>query len=145
MIPMGRMKDVMITGFGYSDLDAYVESAAKDQDRYICEDTHPERGMFFRSDHLAFASKGVPVMYGRGNTDSRQYGKHWADSVELKYINEIYHHPADNYDEKTWDVEGLMEDTKLFFKVGYKLSNESTFPQWKDGIEYKAIRQKQGR
>ncbi|RPH34516.1 MAG: M28 family peptidase [Bacteroidales bacterium] len=145
MIPMGRMKDVMITGFGYSDLDTYVENAAKEQDRYICDDTHPERGMFFRSDHLAFAMKGVPVMYGRGNVDSRQYGKQWADSVELKYVNEIYHHPADNYDEKTWNVEGLMEDTKLFFKVAYKLSNESTFPQWNDGIEYKAIRQKQGR
>lgn len=145
MIPMGRMKDVMITGFGYSELDAYVDSAAKKQDRYICDDTHPERGMFFRSDHLPFAQMGVPVMYARGNTDSRQYGKHWADSVESKYVTEIYHHPADNYDEKTWNVEGLMEDTKLFFAVGYRLCNESTFPQWKDGIEYKAVRQKQGR
>jgi len=145
MIPMGRMKDVMITGYGYSELDAYVDSAAKTQDRYICDDTHPERGMFFRSDHLPFAQMGVPVMYGRGNTDSRQYGKKWADSVESKYVTEIYHHPADNYDEKSWNVEGLMEDTKLFFAVGYKLSNVSTFPQWKDGIEYKDVRQKQGR
>ncbi len=145
MIPMGRMKDVMITGIGLSELDKYIEDAAKEQDRYTCDDTHPERGMFFRSDHLAFAVRGVPVIYGRGNVDSRQFGKHWADSVELKYVNEIYHHPADNYDEKTWNVEGLMEDTKLFFKVGYKISNESTFPQWTDGVEYKAIRQKQGR
>ena len=145
MIPMGRMKDVMITGYGYSELDAYVDSAAKKQDRYICDDTHPERGMFFRSDHLPFAQMGVPVIYGRGNTDSRQYGKHWADSVESKYVTEIYHHPADNYDEKSWNIEGLMEDTRLFFAVGYKLCNETTFPQWKDGIEYKAVRQKQGR
>ena len=145
MIPMGRMKDVMITGYGFSDLDAYVDSAAKKQDRYICADTHPERRMFFRSDHYVFALKGVPVMYGRGNADSRQYGNQWADSVELKYVNEIYHHSADNYDEKMWNIEGLLEDTRLFFNVGYMLSNESTFPQWKDGIEYKAIRQKQGR
>lgn len=145
MIPMGRMKDVMITGFGYSELDAYVDSAARKQDRYICDDTHPERGMFFRSDHLPFAQMGVPVMYARGNTDSRQYGKHWADSVESKYVTEIYHHPADNYDEKAWNVEGLLEDTKLFFAVGYKLCNLNTFPQWKDGNEYKAERQKQGR
>ena len=145
MIPMGRMKDVMITGYGYSELDSYVADAAKAQDRYICDDTHPERGMFFRSDHLPFAQMGVPVIYGRGNTDSRQHGKQWADSVESNYVTDIYHHPADNYDEKSWNVEGLLEDTRLFFAVGYKLCNETTFPQWKDGIEYKAVRQTQGR
>lgn len=145
MIPMGRMKDVMITGYGYSDLDALVEEAAKKQDRYVCDDTHPERGMFFRSDHFPFAVMGVPVMYGRGNSDSRKHGKQWADSVELKYIMSIYHHPADNYDEKNWDVEGLLEDTRLFFDVSYQLSNQTNFPQWNDNAPYKAIRNAQGR
>lgn len=144
MIPMGRMRDVMITGYGFSELDKYIEEAAKHQDRYICDDTHPERGMFFRSDHLPFAQKGVPVIYGRGNCDSREHGKAWADSVEIKYVNEIYHHPADNYEE-SWNVEGLMEDTKLFFKVAYQLSNETSFPKWYDGVEYKAKRDAQGR
>jgi Zn-dependent M28 family amino/carboxypeptidase len=145
MLPIGRMKDVMITGYGMSDLDAMVDSAARKQDRYICDDTHPERGMFFRSDHLPFAIAGVPVIYGRGNADSRQFGKHWADSVELRYVTEIYHHSSDNYDEKTWNVEGLIEDSKLFFNVGYQLSNDSIFPKWKDNSEYKAVRDKQGR
>jgi len=31
---------------------------------------------------------------------------------------------------------------QLLFKVGYRLSNESSFPAWKPGSEFKVIREK---
>jgi hypothetical protein len=36
----------------------------------------------------------------------------------------------------------MVEDLRLLFEVGYKLSNETTFPKWKEGSEFKAIRDK---
>ena len=39
-------------------------------------------------------------------------------------------------------MEGIVEDAQLLFDVGYTLSNESVFPGWKAGSEFKAIREK---
>jgi len=33
-----------------------------------------------------------------------------------------------------------VEDLRLFFRVGYQLANESTFPNWRPGTEFKAAR-----
>jgi hypothetical protein len=33
-----------------------------------------------------------------------------------------------------------LEDAKLLFWVGYRLSNEKTFPKWNEGSEFKDIR-----
>jgi len=30
----------------------------------------------------------------------------------------------------------------LYFNIGQKLGNETTFPKWKEGSEFKAIREK---
>jgi len=34
----------------------------------------------------------------------------------------------------------MVEDIRLLFDVGYHLSNESSFPAWKKGSEFKAYR-----
>ncbi|MCK4773235.1 MAG: peptidase M28, partial [Candidatus Krumholzibacteria bacterium] len=49
---------------------------------------------------------------------------------------------SDRYNPRTADLSGIVEDAKLFFKIGMKLSMEETFPQWRDGSEFKAIRDK---
>jgi len=36
----------------------------------------------------------------------------------------------------------MVEDARLLFSIGYRLSNESSFPKWKPGSEFKAIREK---
>jgi Zn-dependent M28 family amino/carboxypeptidase len=140
LLPLGRMKDVMITGFGQSELDDYVEKVAKKQDRYITGDPNSHTGMYFRSDHFSFARKGIPTLFARGNTDSRQFGKEWAASMEKDYIQNRYHRPADNYDPATWNFEGIAEDAILAFKVGYQLATSDVFPYWKTGSEFKRIK-----
>jgi Zn-dependent M28 family amino/carboxypeptidase len=134
------MKDVMITGFGQSELDDYVAKVATEQDRYITGDPNSHTGMYYRSDHFSFAKNGVPSIFVRGNTESRQFGKEWADSVEKDYIKNRYHRPADNYDPATWNFEGIAEDAVLAFKVGYQLSVSTDFPAWKSGSEFKNIK-----
>ena len=53
MLPIGRMKDVMITGYGQSDLDDLVARVAEKQDRYIFPDPNPHTGMRRRSSPTA--------------------------------------------------------------------------------------------
>jgi Zn-dependent M28 family amino/carboxypeptidase len=140
LLPIGRMKDVMITGFGQSELDDYAGKVAAEQDRYITGDPNSHTGMYFRSDHFSFVKKGVPSLYARGNTDSRQYGKEWTARMERDYIENRYHRPADNYDSEKWNFEGIAEDAKLAFSAGYRLATSDIFPQWKPVSEFKGIR-----
>ncbi len=141
-LPMGRMKDVTITGFGQSELDNYVADAAKTQDRYIAAEPFPENGMYYRSDHFRFAQIGVPSLFIKGWQDSREHGKEWAKQQINYYWKTAYHKPADEYNPDTTDLEGNVEDAKLFFLIGYRLANETTFPQWNKNSEFRAIREK---
>ena len=142
LLPLGRMKDVMITGYGQSELDDFVRDAATEQDRYVTGDPNPHTGMYFRSDHFSFAKKGVPSLFARGNTDSREFGKKWAAEMEQEYIRNRYHKPSDNYQPEKWNLEGIAEDAALGFSVGYKIATSEVFPRWKRGSEFKKIREK---
>jgi Zn-dependent M28 family amino/carboxypeptidase len=142
MLPIGRMKDVMLTGFGQSELDDMFAEAAADQDRYIIKDPSSHTGMYFRSDHFSFAKKGVPSSYARGNVESREHGKEWASEKEKDYLDNRYHRPADNYEPESWDLTGIAEDARLAFIVGYRLSSTDLFPSWKPGSEFRNIRKR---
>lgn len=136
MLPIGRMRDVMITGYGQSELDSLAELVATKHDRYVMGDPNSHTGMYFRSDHFPFAAKGIPAMFARGNCDSRQNGKEWATEQEKDYINNRYHRPSDNYEPDVWDFNGIREDSELMFEVGYILANTDWFPTWNRNSEF---------
>lgn len=142
MLPYGPYKDVMITGYGQSELEDYVAKFVEEYDRYILPDPNPHTGMYYRADHFSFARVGVPALFARGNCDSREHGKEWALKKEKDWIKNNYHKQTDQYDPDTWNFAGIVEDAQLFFRIGYELSNESTFPKWKEGSEFKEIRDK---
>ena len=141
MLPLGRMRDVMITGYGQSGLDDLVYEAAALHDRYVVPDPNPQTGMYYRADHFAFAMAGVPALFARGNTDHRVRGKEWTAEQERLWLENNYHKPTDRYDPETWDLEGVVEDAILAFFIGWRLAGSSDFPQWKEGSEFKAIRE----
>ncbi len=140
VLPIGRMRDVMITGYGQSELDDLIGEAALKQDRYLFPDPNAHTGMYFRSDHFSFALKGIPSLYARGNCDSREFGKEWAAEMEADYIANKYHKAADNYYPEIWDFSGIVEDAQLAFEIGYKLVTSDIYPKWKEGSEFKNIK-----
>ena len=138
----GRMKDVTLISYGQSELDKYVITAAKKQNRYVLQDQFPDHGSFFRGDQFWFARVGVPVIYGNGLFDQREKGKEYGMQKMKEYTTLHYHRPSDEYNPKIHDLLGAIEDAKLFFDVGYVLSNESFFPTWYDKSPWKKIRDK---
>ncbi|WP_289055883.1 M28 family metallopeptidase [Carboxylicivirga marina] len=142
MLPFGRCKDVMVTGYGKSDLDDILKTEAAKQNRYILPDPNAHTGMYYRSDHFSFARVGIPALFARGNNDHREKGTAYMSEKEQYWINNCYHKPNDEY-EDWWDLTGVEEDAKLLFRVGWHIANTDVYPQWKDGSEFKAIRAKQ--
>jgi Zn-dependent M28 family amino/carboxypeptidase len=140
--PNEKSNDIVITGYGQNELENYVEDAAKVQGRYISPETHPEAGHYFRSDHFSLAKVGVPAIDVSGGTDIVGKGKDYGKKQEDDYTAHHYHSQSDEYDS-TWTFEGGMQDMELLFMIGKRLAFESTWPAWKSGSEFKAIREKQ--
>ncbi len=135
----GPMKDITVIGYGLSELDQYIEAAAKEQGRTVNPDPTPEKGSYFRSDHFPFAKQGIPAIYPSGGVDHVQHGREWTLALKEKYTAEHYHKPSDEFDPN-WDLSGAVDDLRLLFKAGYRLAMETTFPNWKEGTDYRAIR-----
>jgi len=136
----GEMKDLTITGYGQSELDKYAAAEAEKQGRYVIPDPDPGKGYFFRSDHFNFAKAGIPALYASGSFESKEKGKEFIEGKTQEYLAVRYHQPQDNYIPEDWDLKGIAQDAKLLFNVGYRIANETYFPQWNEGSEFKAKR-----
>ena len=142
MQAFGKTKDIIAVGYGQSELEDYLEAAAKKQGRIVVKDSNPSAGFYFRSDHFNFAKVGIPALYTETGDDHVGKGLAFGKAQKEDYTKNRYHAPADNFEAASWDFSGMVEDLRLLFDVGYRLSNETTFPSWKDGSEFKAIRDK---
>ena len=136
---IGPMRDITIVGYGNSELDDYLAEAARTQSRVIKPDAEPEKGFYYRSDHFNFAKVGVPALYTDAGIDHVERGEAYAREQRDKYTAERYHKPGDEYDP-TWDLRGAVDDLELLFRVGYRIANEATYPNWRPGTEFRAIR-----
>ena len=139
--PNEKANDIVITGVGQNDLENYVAEVAKEQGRYIAPESHPEAGHYFRSDHFSLAKVGVPALDAKGGIDIVGKGKEFGKKLEDDYTANHYHQPSDEFNPN-WTFDGGIQDMEMLFQIGKKLASESTWPKWKDGSEFKAIREK---
>jgi Zn-dependent M28 family amino/carboxypeptidase len=136
----GPTKDITYSGKGQSELEDYLADAAKAKGRYVAPEDHPEAGHYFRSDHFSFARGGVPSLTADGGVDDVTKGKEFGKKKHDEYTELHYHQPSDEYDAKTWDLTGGIQDIGLVYLIGKKLAFSDVWPQWKTGSEFKAIR-----
>ena len=136
----GPMKDVVVVGYGNSELEDYLRVAvARQPGRYVTREPHPERGSYYRSDHFNFARHGVPALYAKSGEDSFEHGREWGSKISQEYTDQRYHSPEDEYDP-AWDLGGAALDIMLYFEIGRQLSGESTYPNWYPGNEFRGLR-----
>ena len=137
----GPAKNLTVIGKGKSQLDLYLEAAAKSEGRTPETEPTPEKGFYYRSDHFSFAKLGVPMVYFEGGDDLVTGGKAAAMAAAEDYEKNRYHAPGDEFDEK-WDWSGVMSDLKLYYRIGRMLAMTDAWPNWNDGDEFRAVRDK---
>ncbi|MGB1530912.1 MAG: M28 family peptidase [Gammaproteobacteria bacterium] len=139
ILPTGLTNDMVVVGYGASELEDLLENELVKSGRYINPDPNPEKGYFYRSDHISFAKRGVPVLYADGGFDLVAGGKEAGFLIEEEYRVDAYHGVADEYDE-SWDLDGLNQSIDVIFNISNELANSQQWPNWYDGNEFKSIR-----
>jgi Zn-dependent M28 family amino/carboxypeptidase len=138
----GETSDFSITGKGQNDLDDYVIALTKPNGWTVVGDTKPSSGSYYRSDHFNFAKVGVPALDLHNGAAAIVHDEAWGKAKLDEYNEKNYHQPSDSY-TADMNTKGMAQTTDLMYQLGYKLSNETTFPGWKAGSEFKAIRDKE--
>ncbi len=137
----GPAKNLTVIGKGKSQLDIYLEAAAKLEERTPEAEPTPEKGFYYRSDHFSFAKLGVPMLYFEGGEDLVNGGREAGAKVSEDYTTNHYHGPKDEYNED-WDWSGVMNDLRLYYRVGRMLAMSEDWPNWNEGDEFKEARDK---
>lgn len=138
-LPVGRTKDMVVIGYGASELEDRLKAVLVEQGRVIKPDSTPEAGYFYRSDHISFAKKGVPMLYADGGEDKVEGGIAAGKAAAAAYTAERYHKPMDEYSDD-WDLSGFQEDIQALFQVGRDIAKSSDWPTWYPGNEFEAAR-----
>lgn len=138
----GKAKDVILVGKGQGTLEDDLARFAQLQGRVVTEENLPERGLFFRADHFSLAKRGVPVllmMSLAGASDlvegGREAGQKWIDD----YTGNCYHAACDAW-SPDWNLDGALQDINVMFDIGHSLAYSKRWPEWKDGSEFKKLR-----
>lgn len=135
----GLAKDVTVVGPGKSQLDEFLSAALESAGRVATPNPNPEAGYYYRSDHFAFAKKGVPMLYFDGGEDLIDGGRAAGMKISEDYRKNRYHAPKDEFDD-SWDWSGVMADMQLYYRIGRSLADSSSWPNWVPGDEFRGIR-----
>ena len=137
----GPARDVMLVGGGQDSLEDDLAAAVATQGRVVTPETLPERGLFYRADHFSLARRGVPtllLMAISGAPDlvrgGRPAGQAWLDG----YMK-CYHQTCDQWDP-SWNLAGAAQDVALYLTMGQRLATTRAWPTWREGSEFKTIR-----
>jgi Zn-dependent M28 family amino/carboxypeptidase len=137
--PTGPARDVIVIGRGKSELDGYLERVVLAEGRRITDEPTPERGFYYRSDHFSLAKLGVPMIYFDGGEDLIDGGTAAGRRASEDYTANRYHAPDDEVSAITrWD--GMVADLRLYFAVGRMLAMTPAWPNWNEGDEFRAAR-----
>ena len=142
VFPSGVSNDMVVIGYGASELEDLLENELIKNNRYINPDPSPEKGFFYRSDHISFAKRGVPMLYSNNGSDLVVGGRDAAFNLSYDYTLNHYHQPSDEYSDD-WDMSGIEQTIDTIFNVSFNLSNSDDWPNWYEDNEFRSIRDKQ--
>ncbi len=139
ILPIGKTKDMIVVGYGASELEDKLEAVIKPRGMHIVPDPTPQAGYYYRSDHISLAKKGVPMLYADSGNEHVINGLSFGEAFAKEYNKERYHKPDDEYDN-SWDLSGIEATTEILFELGYGIANEDAWVNWYEGSEFRAVR-----
>ena len=140
----GPSRDVVLIGRGQDSLEGDLVREAAAQGRTVSDDTHPEKGLFYRADHFSLAKRGAPtllLMAIGGGPDLVDGGRAAGDRWVADYTANCYHKTCDAW-SPTWDLRGAAQDVDLLYEIGRKLADSDRWPTWNAGSEFGPVRAK---
>ena len=137
----GPAHNMIVVGKGKSELDGVLDKVLVAQNRVATPEATPEKGEYYRSDHFSFAKRGVPMLNAEGGDDLVKGGKAAGAAYAKDYEDNHYHSPKDEYDPN-WDWSGVKQDVEAYYGVARALAEGSDWPNWVQGDEFRAIRDK---
>ncbi|MEN3973293.1 M28 family peptidase [Sphingomicrobium sp. XHP0235] len=135
----GPARDFSIAGTARLGLLELLMEEGVKQDRSFSPDPNPASGGFYRSDHFAFAQKGVPAVSFKSGSALLEGGADRSREIAAAYTANHYHQQSDEW-SPDWNFEGIVRDARLLYAVASRLGNEGTWPNWAEGSEFKALR-----
>lgn len=142
MTIVGKTRDIVVTGYGASELEDVLRPIAERQGRVLHAEDGVEKGYYFRSDHFNFAKAGVPALYAKGGLDHVEKGEAHGIAISEEYVTNRYHKPGDVVDP-SWDLAGVVQDLEALYEVGRVLADGDAWPNWYQGHPFRALRDAQ--
>ncbi|MBU6155709.1 MAG: M28 family peptidase [Alphaproteobacteria bacterium] len=137
--PSGPARDMTVVGSGASELEPMLARILKKQGRYVSADPEPEKGFFYRSDHISLAKTGVPMLYAGAGVDLVEGGRAAGLAAKQDYSKNRYHQPSDEFSD-SWDLRGPVQTMQTMHQLGRQLANGRHWPNWYRTSEFHAIR-----
>ncbi|MFP5307156.1 MAG: M28 family metallopeptidase [Gammaproteobacteria bacterium] len=138
--PWGPTRDVQVIGIGQNTLEDVLADVIADHGRVIVPDEEPEKGFYYRSDQFEFAKVGVPALYADGGSEVIGKPAGYGLTKRQEYTANDYHAVSDEV-KPDWDLSGAAQDMQVLLAVGWRVANGDDWPQWKEGSEFKAVRE----
>ncbi len=89
----------------------------------VIDDPWPEERFYFRSDHVNFARKGVPILFF------------------FSGVHDDYHQPSDEADKIRYDKTASI--VRLVYRLGLEVANADEAPEW-DPEAYRRVVEGEG-
>ncbi len=141
---LGRVRDLTVLGANKSSLGPSLAAMVRADGMRITPEAHPERGLFYRSDHFSLAKVGIPAVSIARGTDFIGRTKEWGLQQDEDYTAHRYHQPSDEY-KPDFDLSGAVQLAEIVERFGYSLANSPAVPTWNADAEFKALRDRQRR
>jgi len=138
-VALPTARNIELVGGGRTTLEEDLASVARAQGLRVDPEPNPEAGWYFRSDHFAFARRGVPALSFRGGRDLVQGGVRAGNAIVDPYNQLRYHQPNDAFDPQ-WTFAGTAQEASVAYALGAQVAQSSQWPGWKAGNSYAPIR-----
>lgn len=129
----GPVKRVVGYGADYSNLGATLKDVTEATGTVIAPDPFPEEKIFYRSDHFAFAKKGVPALMLFGAPDGD--ASIWMARAK-KWLTTDYHQPNDVV-RSDWNWDGARTLAIVGLIAGMRVANADAVPEWLPSSPFK--------
>jgi Zn-dependent M28 family amino/carboxypeptidase len=145
LFPYGAYDHMSVTGFGNSELEDVLATAAARVGRKLQDDGAPQLGAFYRADNYPFCKRGVPgflAVGGPANTRTPEQDPETA--AMMSYVQTKYHQVTDEYDPATWKMEGIEQDARVLFEFTWRVADDTRFPNWRWSSPFRALGDERG-